>query len=137
MTEKQKKFCSEYLKSLNATKAAIKAGYSKDTAYSIGHENLSKPEIKEYVKKRIDKSLEADNISLRKRILDELSKIAYDPMSDDDSKVRTNDKLKALELLGKYDCMFTDKVEHTTIDSEGNKAGFVFVDPPKKNADTK
>jgi phage terminase small subunit len=49
LTEKQKKFCKEYVLSLNATKAAEKAGYSKDTAYSIGSENLKKPEIKEYI----------------------------------------------------------------------------------------
>ena len=46
LTEKQKRFCDEYLIDLNATQAAIRAGYSPDTAYSIGQENLKKPEIK-------------------------------------------------------------------------------------------
>lgn len=45
LTAKQEIFCLEYLKDLNATQAAIRAGYSEDTAHSIGHENLSKPEI--------------------------------------------------------------------------------------------
>ena len=49
LTPKQKKFCKEYVLSLNGTQAAIKAGYSKDTAYSIACENLKKPEIKEYI----------------------------------------------------------------------------------------
>ena len=53
MTEKQKRFCDEYLTDLNATQAAIRAGYSKKTAYSIGEENLRKPEIKEYIEKRM------------------------------------------------------------------------------------
>lgn len=53
VTEKQKRFCDEYLTDLNATQAAVRAGYSKKTAYSIGEENLRKPEIKEYIEKRM------------------------------------------------------------------------------------
>lgn len=47
MTTRQIIFIDEYLKDLNATKAAIRSGYSQTTAYSIGSENLKKPEIKE------------------------------------------------------------------------------------------
>lgn len=54
MTEKQKRFCEEYLIDLNATQAAIRAGYSKKTAYSIGDENLRKPEVKKYIEKRME-----------------------------------------------------------------------------------
>ncbi len=53
MTEKQKRFCDEYLISLNATQAAILAGYSKKTATVIGFENLTKPYIKEYIEKKM------------------------------------------------------------------------------------
>ena len=59
MTEKQKLFCEEYLISLNATQAAIKAGYSEKTAYSIGNENLKKPEIQEYIQKRLKEKEDA------------------------------------------------------------------------------
>lgn len=45
LTAKQKRFVEEYLIDLNATQAAIRAGYSKKTAGSIGEENLKKPEI--------------------------------------------------------------------------------------------
>ena len=45
MTPKQQRFVEEYLVDHNATQAAIRAGYSPKTAYSIGHENLKKPEI--------------------------------------------------------------------------------------------
>lgn len=45
MTPKQAAFIREYLIDLNATQAAIRAGYSEATAYSIGQENLNKPEI--------------------------------------------------------------------------------------------
>lgn len=49
MTAKQKQFVEEYLVDMNATQAAKRAGYSEDTAYSIGFENLKKPEIQEAI----------------------------------------------------------------------------------------
>ncbi|WP_423454283.1 terminase small subunit [Ottowia sp. VDI28] len=45
LTDKQQRFIEEYLVDLNASQAAIRAGYSPDTAGSIGHENLKKPDI--------------------------------------------------------------------------------------------
>ncbi len=51
MTEKQKKFCREYLKTLNATQAAIRAGYSKKTARQIATTMLSKVYIREEIQK--------------------------------------------------------------------------------------
>lgn len=63
MTEKQKRFCDEYLIDLNATQAAIRAGYSKKTAKQIGQENLTKLDVKEYIEKRMaekEKELIAD-----------------------------------------------------------------------------
>lgn len=53
MTPKQKAFAEYYLESGNASEAARKAGYSKKTAYSIGTENLQKPEISRYIKERM------------------------------------------------------------------------------------
>lgn len=54
LTKKQKLFGDEYLIDLNATQAAIRAGYSKATAAAIGYENLIKPHIKEYIQIRMD-----------------------------------------------------------------------------------
>ena len=54
LTPKQQKFADYYLETGNATESAKKAGYSEKTAYSIGNENLSKPEIKEYIQERLD-----------------------------------------------------------------------------------
>ena len=51
LTAKQEMFCKEYLVDLNATQAAIRAGYSEDTAATIGCENLTKPNVAEYVAK--------------------------------------------------------------------------------------
>ena len=53
MTKKQKRFVEEYLIDLNATQAAIRAGYSPDTAQQMGSENLSKPVIKNAIDKAI------------------------------------------------------------------------------------
>jgi phage terminase small subunit len=50
LTDKQEAFCQEYLLDLNATQAAIRAGYSADTAGSIGSENLQKPDISSRVR---------------------------------------------------------------------------------------
>ncbi|WP_097303834.1 terminase small subunit [Pseudomonas chlororaphis] len=50
LTAKQQRFVDEYLKDLNATQAAIRAGYSKKTAASIGQENLTKPAIDSAIK---------------------------------------------------------------------------------------
>ncbi|EAM8407009.1 terminase small subunit [Salmonella enterica] len=49
LTDKQELFAREYLKDLNATQAAIRAGYSEKTARSVGSENLTKPGIQEYI----------------------------------------------------------------------------------------
>lgn len=53
MTPKQQRFCDEYLIDLNATQAAIRAGYSKKTAQQMGFENLLKPEIKRCIADRM------------------------------------------------------------------------------------
>lgn len=50
LTRKQEKFIREYLRDFNATQAALRSGYSPKTAYSIGSENLKKPEILEALK---------------------------------------------------------------------------------------
>jgi len=58
LTNKQDKFVTEYLKDYNATQAALRAGYSPKTAYSIGAENLKKPEIIEAVRQKTMDSAE-------------------------------------------------------------------------------
>lgn len=66
MRAKQKMFIIEYLKDFNATQAAIRAGYSPKTAYSIGQENLKKPEIKAKIEKLIEeRCMTSDEVLLR------------------------------------------------------------------------
>ena len=53
LNERQKAFADYYIQTGNATEAAVKAGYSEKTAYSIGNENLKKPEISAYIGERM------------------------------------------------------------------------------------
>lgn len=76
LTEKQKRFIEEYLIDLNATQAAIRAGYSPKTAYSIGEENLKKPEVKVAIDKAMAERSRRTGIS-QDRVLRELAKIAF------------------------------------------------------------
>lgn len=74
MTEKQKRFCDEYIVCLNATQAAIKAGYSEKTANVIGAENLTKPYIREYIDKRLAE-IESELIADQKEVMQYLTSV--------------------------------------------------------------
>lgn len=76
LTDKQQRFCDKYLECGNATEAALFAGYSEKTAYSIGNENLKKPEIDQYLSERRNATAEKLDIS-RERVLAEYAKIAF------------------------------------------------------------
>lgn len=76
LNDKQKLFCEHYLISFNATQAAIKAGYSKNSAYSQAHDLLKKPEIQKYLqskKERIAAKLEIT----QERTMQEIGRIAF------------------------------------------------------------
>jgi phage terminase small subunit len=75
LTEKQKRFCDEYIKLGNAKEAAINAGYSKKTAKSMGAENLTKPDLKKYIDERMEQ-LASERIMSAQEILERLSLIA-------------------------------------------------------------
>lgn len=89
MTEKQKKHALEYLKDLNITQSAIRAGYSEDTAYSIGSENLKKPEVKEFIDKALDEALSRSKVSILK-VLNRLDEIIESDIGEfAEVKIRT------------------------------------------------
>ena len=67
LTNKQEKFCINYLLNNNATEAAIKAGYSKDTAVVIASQNLTKLNVKERIKELRDKTESAKIMSVQER----------------------------------------------------------------------
>jgi phage terminase small subunit len=76
LTDKQKLFVAEYLVDLNATQAAIRAGYSEKTAYSIGQENLNKPEITDAISRAFKKRAERTRVDAD-RVIKELARIAF------------------------------------------------------------
>lgn len=76
MTKKQKRFCEEYLIDLNATQAAIRAGYSPDTAGAIGAENLTKPEIQRAVAQAMAERSRRTGVNAERVVL-ELAKVAF------------------------------------------------------------
>ena len=80
-TPKEEKFCYEYCIDLNATKAAIRAGYSGKTARSIGYQNLLKLHIQKRIKETQSDLAKAAGISALKVIM-EHSKIAFASVSD-------------------------------------------------------
>lgn len=76
MTKKQKRFIEEYLIDLNATQAAIRAGYSPDTAKAIGCENLTKPDIRAHIDKAMAERSKRTGVNAD-RVIQELAKIAF------------------------------------------------------------
>ena len=110
MTKKQKLFVEEYLIDLNATQAAIRAGYSPETAGSIGNENLKKPEIRARIDKAMANRSKRTGVNAD-RVVQELVKIKTFGEDGLEREIKMADKIKALELLGKHMGMFKDKVE--------------------------
>lgn len=74
LTLKQQRFADEYIISGNATEAAIKAGYSKRTARSIGQENLTKPDIKTYIDERLE-ALRSEKVADQQEIMEFLTSV--------------------------------------------------------------
>lgn len=104
LTKKQQMFVDEYLIDLNATQAAIRAGYSVDTAKEIGCENLTKPNIQEAIAKSMAERSKRTGIN-QDRVVLELAKIAFVKMTDIvDSQGRikdsaTDDDLACIESM--------------------------------------
>lgn len=146
LTPKQEKFCQEYMKDLNATQAAIRAGYSEKTARNIACENLTKPYIQEYIqelqegiKKRnqitVDEIMQ-DLIEVKNRCLQNVPVMYFDKIDKEWKhegkedgepvyKFDSNGATKALDLLGKiigaYEKDNEQKRELPVINIEGIK----------------
>lgn len=127
MTEKQKRFVDEYLIDLNATQAAIRAGYSKKTAKSIGQRLLTVVDVKNHINKQLDK-ISDDKIADAKEIMEYLTSVmrgesracvvVVEGTGDGCSSSRLIDKppdekerIKAAELLGKRYGMYNEKLK--------------------------
>lgn len=127
LTAKQKKFADEYIKSGNATQAAIKAGYSKNTAYAIGNENLKKLEIKNYIDEKMNK-ISKPKIATAEEILEYLTSVVRGEQVEDvvtnkgifhDVPVGAKDRLTAAkEILKRYPYDPISKVQLKKIEAD-------------------
>ena len=172
LTDKQKRFCEEYLIDLNATQAAIRAGYSPKTAEQTASRLLRNVKVQEYIAKR-QKELSRSTQITQERVIKELALIAFSNNADyarvvekkmqtevdgmlvdvlgedgkpimyrtvqpvltdelteeqkralavikkgrDGLEVKSFDKVRALELLGKHLGIFTEKIEANVNDT--------------------
>lgn len=81
MTPKQQRFVEEYLVDLNATQAAIRAGYSARTAEKIGSENIRKPEIAKAIGEAQRRRSKRTEIT-QDRVLKELARVGFANLTD-------------------------------------------------------
>ena len=127
MTDRQRRFCDEYLFDLNETQAAIRAGYSRTSARCIGAENMTKPAIKAYIDARMAEKNDA-LIAKQDEVLQYLTKVmrgeseastvVVEMQADGTTKAREMmkhpseaERTRAAELLGKRYGLYTDKVD--------------------------
>lgn len=121
LTDKQRRFVEEYLLDLNATQAAIRAGYSEKTAQQQGSENLSKPVIAAAIAERqqaVSNKLELSAEWVLERLVENANRAMQAVAVTDNEGTKTgeykyegNVANRALELLGKHMGMFKDKME--------------------------
>jgi phage terminase small subunit len=133
MTSKQSRFVEEYLIDLNATQAAIRAGYSKKTARQIGSENLAKPDIQDAIAEAMSLRSDATNINAEwvlqnavavfQRAMQEVTPVKHpksgEQQYDEDGnalfKFNAAAANRALEIIGKHVAVeaFKDRMEIT------------------------
>lgn len=102
LTDKEWAFCLEYPKDWNGTQAAIRAGYSSNSAAEIAYENLRKPHIKAALKSVYEElAMSTEELFAR---------LKYEATENPDAA----DRLRALGMIGKGHAAFTDKVEQDT-----------------------
>ena len=125
MTPRQEKFCIEYLIDLNATQAAIRAGYSKKTAEALASRLLRNVNIRSRIKELQDKVFE-DGMMSAAEALWRLSKAGRGELKEEvvvtegigdgfseakiiKKQISARDQIKALELMGKRHHLFEDQ----------------------------
>ena len=138
LTAKQKIFVQEYLVDLNATQAAIRAGYSPKTANRTASENLSKPDIQAAIHKSMQKREKRVEVN-QDYVISKLFEITEKEASDmPESDLKYGNKIKAIELLGKHVGAWDrkdDKNKDAVI--EGIKALVDIVKKPQPDRDIK
>lgn len=96
LTDKQERFCQEYLIDLNATQAAIRAGYSESTAGQIGEQNLKKLEIETYISELKAERTKRTEIKADD-VVKELANIGFSKIDDYVSVIEQTKETPAIE----------------------------------------
>ena len=128
LTPKQLRFCIEYLKDFNGTQAAIRSGYSKKTANQQAARLLANVNIQNQIKENNQK-VDRSNIMDVQEIQERLTQMARGDLDEEvvvvtgdgdgyssahvmKKQIGAKDQAKALELLGKANGLFVDKVQN-------------------------
>ena len=122
LNARQKRFAAEYLIDMNATQAAIRAGYSAKTAYSQGQRLLNNVELKQVIEQGLEK-VQGERVADAQEVMEYLTSVmrgeskahVLSLCGDGFQEVITKppderERLKAAELLGKRYAMFNDKI---------------------------
>lgn len=120
MTKKQRRFADEWLIDLNGTQAAIRAGYSPDTAASIASENLKKPEIERYIAKAMAERSCRTGVN-QDRVVLELAKIAFVKMTDvvdTEGRIREEAREEDLSCIESIKCKRSDTETGSSVERE-------------------
>ena len=111
LTEKERIFADEYIKTTNATQSAIKAGYAENSASVTGSKMLRKPKVRQYIDAVMNERSK-NTIATADEVLEYLTKVMNGEEKDAFGlEVSVADRTKAAELLGKRHMLFTDKVK--------------------------
>ena len=122
MTDKQRRFAEEYLVDLNATQAAIRAGYSQKFANTNANKLLQNTTLRTYIDGRLEE-IRSEKTAEAREVLEYLTAVMRGEQTEEVLKligggeqavtnieVSAKDRMKAAELLGKYYSLWTDKV---------------------------
>ena len=109
MTPKQKTFVDEYLIDLNATQAAIRAGYSEATARSQGQRLLTNVDVAKAIQVAMDER--SDRTEITADYVLDVIKDTTERCREQGEAFNPTSALKGAELMGKHLKMFTDKIE--------------------------
>lgn len=150
LTDKQERFCQEFLIDLNATQSAIRSGYSVKTSYAIGGENLNKPEIQKRLNELRKPLAEKVGIT-QEMVLNEFAKIGFaniqdyfkEDLSPENLKELEEDKGRAISSIKrttfKTDTYSTDTIEFKlhdkikALENLGKHLGFFEKDNKQKD----
>lgn len=111
LTEKERIFADEYIKTTNATQSAIKAGYAENSASVTGSKMLRKPKVRQYIDAVMNERSK-NTIATADEVLEYLTKVMNGEEKDAFGlDVSIADRTKAAELLGKRHMLFTEKVK--------------------------